>query len=116
VRLDRAVASPEWRDLFADSHVQHLVSPVSDHCPILLNIVKEEWVIPRCLRRQHEIFWERTPELPEHIANAWKETGSKHDLGGIMHGLDSVMSSLQEWSKKKFGSILKELNKARKKS
>jgi ribosomal protein L30/L7E len=31
-----------------------------------------------------------------------------------MHGLGAVMSSLQEWSKKKFGNILKELNKARK--
>jgi endonuclease/exonuclease/phosphatase family metal-dependent hydrolase len=24
VRLDRAVADPNWRDMFADSHVQHL--------------------------------------------------------------------------------------------
>jgi hypothetical protein len=38
----------------------------------------------------------------------------KRIWGDIMHGLVSVMSSLQEWSKKKFGNILKELNKARK--
>jgi exonuclease III len=42
VSLDRAVANPEWRDLYADIQVQHLVSPVSDHCPVLLKIDKEE--------------------------------------------------------------------------
>jgi exonuclease III len=39
VRLDRAVACPSWQDMFADSNVQHLTSPVSDHCPVLLNIL-----------------------------------------------------------------------------
>jgi endonuclease/exonuclease/phosphatase family metal-dependent hydrolase len=36
VRLDRAVATSEWRDLFSAARVEHLVSPVSDHCPILV--------------------------------------------------------------------------------
>jgi endonuclease/exonuclease/phosphatase family metal-dependent hydrolase len=31
VRLDRATACPAWRDRFADTRVQHLTSPVSDH-------------------------------------------------------------------------------------
>jgi endonuclease/exonuclease/phosphatase family metal-dependent hydrolase len=41
VRLDRAVACPRWRDWFADTGVQHLASPVSDHCPILVQIEQE---------------------------------------------------------------------------
>ncbi|KAK1615802.1 hypothetical protein QYE76_021319 [Lolium multiflorum] len=41
VRLDRAVACPEWRDRFADTRVQHLTSPVSDHCPVLVELVQE---------------------------------------------------------------------------
>jgi exonuclease III len=114
VRLDRAVASPEWRDMFAESHVQHLVSPVSDHCPILLNIEKEVRTMPRGPRRQYEIFWERAPELSERVADAWRHAGAKHDLSDIMLGLDSVMTTLQDWSKRKFGNILKELSKARK--
>jgi hypothetical protein len=113
VRLDRAVANPEWRDLYADSQVQHLVSLVSDHCPVLLKIDKEERVMPRSPRRQYEIFWEHAPELSERIANAWREAGGKKDLGDIMKGLDSVMTTLKEWSKKKFGNVLTELNKAR---
>jgi hypothetical protein len=114
VRLDRALACPRWRDIFADSQVQHLTSPVSDHCPVLLNIMREERVANRQQRRQYEIFWEREADLPERVANAWREAGGKRDLGDIMHGLDNVMVTLQDWSKKRFGNILKELGKARK--
>jgi hypothetical protein len=69
--------------------------------------------MPRSPRRQYEIFWERAPELSERIANAWREAGGKKDLGDIMKGLDSVMTTLKEWIKKKFGNVLTELNKAR---
>jgi hypothetical protein len=31
-----------------------------------------------------------------------------------MHGLDQVMTTLQSWSKRKFGNVLRELDKARK--
>jgi exonuclease III len=41
VRLDRAVACPEWRDLFGDAVLHHLVSSRSDHCPLFLEIKKE---------------------------------------------------------------------------
>jgi endonuclease/exonuclease/phosphatase family metal-dependent hydrolase len=47
VRLDRAVACPAWRDRFADTMVQHLTSPVSDHCPILVQIEQEVRIRPR---------------------------------------------------------------------
>jgi hypothetical protein len=32
VRLDRAVACSEWRDLFGETVLHHLVSSRSDHC------------------------------------------------------------------------------------
>jgi hypothetical protein len=70
VRLDRAVACPAWRDMFADSGVQHLVSPVSDHCPILVQIEREVRVPQRRPRRQYEIMWERESALSEVVANA----------------------------------------------
>jgi hypothetical protein len=84
VRLDRAVACPAWRDLFADSEVQHLVSPVSDHCPILVQIEREVRVPQRHPRRQYEIMWERESALSEIVANAWCEAGDKSDLADIM--------------------------------
>jgi hypothetical protein len=113
VRLDRAVACPAWRDMFADTRVQHLTSPVSDHCPVLVQLEQEVRVFPRRPARQYEILWERDSSLSERVADAWGEAGQKNDLGDIMKGLDRVMSTLQDWSKRKFGNILKELKKAR---
>jgi hypothetical protein len=68
---------------------------------------------PRQPRRQYEILWERESELTEKIATAWFEAGQKNNLSDFMAGLDKVMSTLQSWSKKKFGNILQELRKAR---
>jgi hypothetical protein len=64
-------------------------------------------------RRQYEIMWERESDLAERVAAAWGAAGQKNDLGDIMRGLDGVMDTLQSWSKKRFGNILKELKKAR---
>jgi hypothetical protein len=68
---------------------------------------------PRQPRRQYEILWERESELAERVAAAWEEAGQKRDLGDIMQGLDHVMTTLQGWSKRKFGNILRELKKER---
>jgi hypothetical protein len=113
VRLDRAVACPLWHDAYADSEVQHLITPVSDHCPILIQIEKEVRVPRRQPRRQYEILWEHESALSEVVANAWRESGQKQDLADIKTGLDNVMTSLMGWSKKKFGNIVRELEKAR---
>jgi hypothetical protein len=108
------VACPPWRDKFADTRVQHLTSPVSDHCPILVNIEKEVFMPNRQKKRQYEIFWEREADLNERVANAWQEAGAKHNVADILSGLDNVMEALQGWSKRKFGNVLRELDKARK--
>jgi hypothetical protein len=60
-------------------------------------------------------MWERESALSEVVANAWHEAGDKTDLADIMRGLDGVMTTLQSWSRKKFGNILRELGTARKK-
>jgi hypothetical protein len=114
VRLDRAVATHSWRDLFCGTTVQHLVSPCSDHQPILIKLMQEQRRCHQAPRRQYEVFWERSMELPEKIAAAWESTGQKNDLGSVHQGLDRVMTELQQWSKKKFGNVLCELGKSRK--
>jgi hypothetical protein len=48
------------------------------------------------------------------VAAAWGEAGQKSDLADIMQGLDKVMTTLQTWSKRKFGNVVRELDKARK--
>jgi endonuclease/exonuclease/phosphatase family metal-dependent hydrolase len=62
VRLDHVVASPDWKQIFPSAHVQHLVSPRSDHCPILIEVEKEQNSKPPCIFR-YEIMWEREDSL-----------------------------------------------------
>jgi hypothetical protein len=87
---------------------------VSDHCPILVQIEREVRIPQRQPRRQYKILWERESDLAERVAAAWEDAGQKLDLADIMKGLDGVMDTLQKWSKRRFGNILKELGKARK--
>jgi hypothetical protein len=65
-------------------------------------------------RRNYEIFWERESDLGDRIVAAWGEAGQKQNLADIMSGLNQVMDMLQQWSKKKFGNVLCELDKSRK--
>lgn len=114
VRLDRAVADMAWRDIFADASVTHLVSPCSDHCPVLVQIVQEQQVQNKRRCRQYELFWERASELSEIIAAAWDQAGVEDNLCSIQNCLQKVMSSLQTWCRKKFGNIVRELDVVRK--
>ena len=53
------------------------------------------------------------PSLPELIMNTWTELGSMPNLGDIASGLGNLMRPLQDWSHKKFGNVIKEINKSR---
>jgi hypothetical protein len=90
VRLDRAVADDRWRNIFTDASVVHLVSPCSDHAPILVQL-NQKTRMPqgrRCLR--YEILWERDHALPEVI--------KMHGPGWVLN-LIWVMS-MQLWNKR----------------
>lgn len=67
VRLDRAVATPDWSTGFPHSRVEHLVSSRSDHCPILISLYEE--------------FWERDEQLPKMIDEAWHDGAAGYRLG-----------------------------------
>jgi endonuclease/exonuclease/phosphatase family metal-dependent hydrolase len=53
VRLDRAVADNSWRDIYSETEVVHLVSPCSDHSPLLVKLEKE--VRPALQRPVHAV-------------------------------------------------------------
>lgn len=115
VRLDRVVADDKWRDIYSTAQVVHLVSPCSDHCPILLNLVVKD---PHQLRQKclhYEIVWEREPEATQVIEEAWVVAGEKADLGDINKALAKVMTALRSWSRAKVKNVGRELEKARKK-
>ena len=43
----------------------------------------------------------------------WTDLGSMLNLGDISSGLGNLMKKLQDWSRRKFGNVIKEINKSR---
>ena len=115
VRLDRAVATSAWSSMFEGAALDHLVSPCSDHCPILLRTAKtmQTNAGERILR--YEIMWEREDSLTEVVEEAWTAARPGVNLGSVACALKEVMGSLHEWSKSKFGSVRKKLKELRNK-
>jgi hypothetical protein len=72
VRLDRAVASPQWSIWFPNATIKHIVTSRSDHCPILLSLeIQETQVCPQGATR-YEMMWKREPSLSEDINKFWE--------------------------------------------
>jgi hypothetical protein len=113
VRLDRGVASQPWLNCFGDASVTHLISPCSDHCPLLLSVQQGVKDTSGGKQAYYEIMWEREASLGERIDQAWQLEHTRGDLGHINRALKSVLLSLKAWSRKNFGSIRKELEAKR---
>jgi exonuclease III len=58
VRLNRALADDRWQDIFTDASVVHLVTPCSDHCPILIKLARESPLPQGRKCKRYEIMWE----------------------------------------------------------
>lgn len=114
VRLDRALADESWRDIFTNAQVVHLISPCSDHSPILVKFTtgSDRQCRAKCLH--YEICWECEPAVQDIVKDAWIESDEMLHLGDISKALKRVMGALQSWSKVKFKNIGRELEKARK--
>uniref|UniRef100_A0A453HUU9 Endonuclease/exonuclease/phosphatase domain-containing protein n=1 Tax=Aegilops tauschii subsp. strangulata TaxID=200361 RepID=A0A453HUU9_AEGTS len=111
VRLDRAVATNEWRNMFAFSSILHIPSPCSDHVAVLLKGSADPGPSRKSSRR-YELFWERDAALPEVIKEAWAAVGGVQNLAQLRDALSKTMVSLGVWSKK-FGNIRREIAKSR---
>jgi hypothetical protein len=113
VRLDRGVANQDWLNRFFDAAVIHLTSPCSDHCPLLLQVQREEFSSSSGRQQYYEIMWEREASLGEQIQQVWEGEHTHGDLGVICQALKNMLGALKHWSLNHFGSVRKELEKLR---
>jgi len=67
VRLDRAVASSSWLNMFENAAVDHLASLCSDHCPILLRTSPTVHASVGAKILRYEIMWKREESLVETV-------------------------------------------------
>jgi exonuclease III len=73
VRLDRAVANPSWTNIYPQSHVTHLTSSRSDHCPILLHLYQEGGGNTSARPRRYDAVWEAEASHMEGYTNCLGE-------------------------------------------
>uniref|UniRef100_A0A452ZIL0 Endonuclease/exonuclease/phosphatase domain-containing protein n=1 Tax=Aegilops tauschii subsp. strangulata TaxID=200361 RepID=A0A452ZIL0_AEGTS len=111
VRLDRAVATNAWRNLFDFASVDHIPSPCSDHVAIFLKGEPDLGPVGGKGRR-YEVSWERDSSLPEVIKQAWAAVGEVQNRAQLRDALTITMRTLGTWSRK-FGNVMRELAKSR---
>jgi hypothetical protein len=109
VRLDRALATPEWSPRFPSAKVRHLISAASDHCPIAM-----EWERPQAKKRKngrfhYETMWERHETFSDMLASTWQDENVATNVDQLKSKLMNVSCKLASWGKNTFGHVQKEL-------
>lgn len=101
-RLDRAVASVEWRSLFPLAQVFHEIQVGSDHCPLIINCCLPLKRVP--YQFKFETMWNTSAECGEVIQEAWGIDQRGSDMFKWAQKLRKCRDMLKVWSKKKFGN------------
>jgi len=114
VRLDRALASPEWSSRFPAASVHHLSTVASDHIPILMQWHRKRSQQRRKGRFRYEIMWETHQEFSDMLEQTWKSGGNAMLLCDLQQKLQSLSDSLVGWEKHTFGHVHRVLQKLEK--
>ena len=71
IRLDRVVANEEWRDMFLEAKVYHVVMSASDHCLLALFLERKAFSRPTKRRFLFEAMWTQDERCKQVIFEAW---------------------------------------------
>lgn len=92
--LDRALVTTDWLNLFPDAKLSNLFSFVSDHSPILLNLVSSQKVYHhRCFRFEKK--WLSEPDIDNIVNTSWVGSSANN----LVDRLDDVAEGLDRWGK-----------------
>ena len=104
-RLDRALATLEWRSLYPTSKLHHLSSSVSDHSPLSLHLFQQR------KKRRHKIFfrfesmWLKDLRCEKVVKDAW-ESGQLIESDWVFHNcLGRCKVDLSSWNAMEFGHV-----------
>ncbi|KAL7246657.1 hypothetical protein ACSBR2_001707 [Camellia fascicularis] len=108
-RLDRAVATVEWRTLFPKAQVFHELLFGSDHCPVVLNCYVPLKKIPRYFK--FESMWSTSPSCVDVIRATWGIRPVGSPIFQLVKKLQSCRDGLRAWSKEHFGHTQIQISK-----
>ncbi|KAF4367027.1 hypothetical protein G4B88_016739 [Cannabis sativa] len=113
-RLDRGLASSEWRILFPQAIINHLAASESDHRPLLLDTMGGA----KCKGRQfkYENMWARDPRSFWVVKEAWKLRRHPHPMINFHKKGKATSRKLLSWNKTQFKHLSQQVHKAKRSS
>jgi hypothetical protein len=98
IRLDHALATSTWSDIFPSSRVSILPPFISDHSPLLLQASVNPIV---CIKGYHrfrfESFWLQHPECEPLVRAQWLTMGQGQPLFAITKKIEKTSKALDKW-------------------
>ncbi|KAF4376140.1 hypothetical protein G4B88_004944 [Cannabis sativa] len=109
-RLDRALASVDWRLAWPKAIVNHLSASTSDHSPILLDTEGGR----SCSNAQfkYELMWERDPRVFWVVKNAWANAQHHNPMINMYRKIKITKKHLAKWNKNQFRNLSTQISKA----
>nr|XP_048336943.1 uncharacterized protein LOC107411956 [Ziziphus jujuba var. spinosa] len=107
-RLDRVLASPDWRILFPQAGVIHLPPAGSNHLPLKLTMTQDHPTTPRPFRFLE--VWTRDPSCESIIKEAWSSSSHNRPRTSLGFKLSNTTRALKRWNKDNFGFCHTKIN------
>ena len=111
-RLDRAVSTANWIDLFPATKVQTLSYVSSDHSPIL--ILPEGFGIKSQRPWRFEQIWLENRGCHNTVLEVWDRAVLSSPMAAMVSKLEACQDKLIQWSKHSFCNVSVELKEKRK--
>ena len=104
-RLDRACATIEWRDKFAQVQVTHLEASYSDHSPILVTThIWPHTTLRKKIPHRFEERWATHPDYENIIQVAWDSiVPNGSPMARLFEKIKRCHFALVDWSRLTFG-------------
>ena len=117
LRLDRVVATVEWKNKFQLSSVTHLPPPASDHLPLILQTNQfRKNSMQRRIGFKFEEAWLLWEECEEVVKNSWEGVvNGGHGLEGIKDRIWVCGENLRMWGLSKTKHNAKEIKSLQRK-
>ena len=112
LRLDRALASPEWSAKFEGMKVHHLVDSTLDHCALLVSDSRARHR-PRVRRFHFEAHWAKREDCKSIIEASWGFGMDLSTLEGMAENLRICAAELSRWNSAVYGQIPKKIQDKR---
>uniref|UniRef100_A0A803QHJ4 Reverse transcriptase domain-containing protein n=1 Tax=Cannabis sativa TaxID=3483 RepID=A0A803QHJ4_CANSA len=110
-RLDRGLASPDWRILFPNAIINHLAATESDHRPLLMDTMGG--IKSKGRQFKYENMWARDPRSFWVVREAWQARRHVNPMLNFHKKVIATCKKLQTWNKTQFRLLSHQIQQAK---